>query len=153
MSGYYDVFNMRFDGDVVLVTMYTDQRADVAVSVDATAIAYFKIKSGFAGAFARLAEFLFPKKVDERIERFVRAAESIAVASLQDPAAAYSESSRPRERSAPRSSRSSAGRFKKGTLRPLFPMLLDPGKSSECKNEICCSACKLPIRECICCPE
>ena len=89
IAGYYDVFNMRFNGDVVLVTMYTEQRADAAVSVDATTIAYFKIKSGFAGAFARLADYLFPKKVDERIERFVRAAESIAVAVHKDPAEAY----------------------------------------------------------------
>ncbi len=89
ISGYYDVFNMRFNGDVVLVTMYSEQSENAAVSVDATAIAYFKIKSGFAGAFARLADYLFPKKVDERIERFVRAAEIISIAVHKDPAEAY----------------------------------------------------------------
>jgi hypothetical protein len=89
IAGYYDVLKMRFSGDVVLVTTYSEQRESAAVSVDATTIAYFKIKSGFAGAFARLADFLFPKTVDERIERFVRAAESIAVAVHKDPAAAY----------------------------------------------------------------
>ncbi len=35
---------MRFNGDVVLVTMYSEQSENAAVSVDATTIAYFKIK-------------------------------------------------------------------------------------------------------------
>jgi hypothetical protein len=91
IAGYYDVLRMRFNGDVVLVTLYSEQRENTAVSVDATTIAYFKITSGFAGAFARLADFLFPKKVDERIDRFVRAAESIAVAVHKDPVAAYTQ--------------------------------------------------------------
>jgi hypothetical protein len=91
IAGYYNVLKMRFNGDVVLVTMYTEQRESTVVTVDATTIAYFKIKSGFAGAFARLADFLFPKKVDERIDRFVRAAESIAAAVHKDPVAAYTK--------------------------------------------------------------
>jgi hypothetical protein len=89
IAGYYDVLNMRFNGDMVLMTMYSEQRENAAVSVDATAIAYIRINSAFAGAFAWMADFLFPKKVDERIDRFVRAAESIAVAVHKDPAAAY----------------------------------------------------------------
>jgi hypothetical protein len=89
IAGYYDIFKMRFDGDVVLVTMYAEQRASEAVSVDASTIAYFKIHGGFSGTLARLADFLFPKKVDERIERLVRAAESIGVAVNKDPAEAY----------------------------------------------------------------
>lgn len=85
IAGYYDILMMRFNGDIVLITVYSEQRENAAVSVDATAIAYIKINSAFAGAFARLADFLFPKKVDERIERFVRAAESIAIAVHKDP--------------------------------------------------------------------
>jgi hypothetical protein len=89
IAGYYEIFKIRFDGDVVLVTMYSEARKNDAVSVDAATIAYFKIHGGFSGTLARLADFLFPKKVDERIERFVRAAESIAVAVNKDPAKAY----------------------------------------------------------------
>jgi hypothetical protein len=85
IAGYYDILMMRFNGDIVLITVYSEQRENAAVSVDATATAYIKINSGFAGAFARLADFLFPKKVDERIERFVHAAESIAIAVHKDP--------------------------------------------------------------------
>jgi hypothetical protein len=89
IAGYYDVLKMRFNGDVVLVTTYSEARKNDAVSVDAATIAYFKINGDFAGTFAWLADYLFPKTVDERIERFVRAAESIAVAVHKDPAAAY----------------------------------------------------------------
>jgi hypothetical protein len=89
IAGWYDVFNIRFRGDVVLVTLYSEHLGSAAVSEDANTIAYFKIRSGFAGAFARMADYLFPKKVDERIERLLRAAENIAVAVRKDPATAY----------------------------------------------------------------
>lgn len=83
--GYYNILNMRFNGDIVLMTGYSEQRVNSAVSVDATATAYIKINSAFGGALARMADFLFPKKVDERLERLVHAAENIAVAAHEDP--------------------------------------------------------------------
>jgi hypothetical protein len=88
IAGYYDILKMRFTGEIVLITVYSEQREN-AVSVDATASAYIKIKSAFAGAFARLADFLFPKKVDERLARFVHAAENIAEAIRKDPKDVY----------------------------------------------------------------
>jgi hypothetical protein len=89
IAGHYDILKMRFNGDIVLITAYSEQRENAAVSVDATTTAYIKIHSAFAGAFARLADFLFPKKVDGRIARFVHAAENIAVEVHKDPKAAY----------------------------------------------------------------
>jgi hypothetical protein len=89
IAGYFNIFKMRFDGHMVLMTVYSERRENAAVSVDATTTAFIKIDSAVADAFARLADYLFPKKVDERIERFLRAAESIAVAVHKDPAAAH----------------------------------------------------------------
>jgi hypothetical protein len=91
IAGYYNILKMRFNGEIALITVYAEQREDedAAVSVDATVTAYIKIKSAFAGALARLADFLFPQKVDERLERFVHAAEDISVAIRRDPKDAY----------------------------------------------------------------
>jgi len=87
--GYYDILKMRFNGDIVLITAYSEHRENAAGSVDATTTAYIKINSAFAGAFARLGAFLFPKKVDGRIARLVQAAENIAVEVHKDPKGAY----------------------------------------------------------------
>jgi hypothetical protein len=89
IAGHFDIFKMRFNGQMVLMTLYSEQRGNAAASMDATTTAYIKIDSAFAGAFARLGDYLFPKKVDERIERFVHAAESIADGVHKDPKAAY----------------------------------------------------------------
>jgi hypothetical protein len=89
IAGYFNIFKMRFDGHMVLMTVYSERRKDAAVSVDTTTTAYIKIDSSFAASFARLADYLFPKKVDVRIERFLHAAESIAIAVHKDPAAAH----------------------------------------------------------------
>lgn len=91
IAGYFDIFKIRFNGQMVLVTRYAERKEHAFVSVDATTIAYIKIDSSFAGAFARLADYLFPKKVDERIERFLRAAKIISAAVHREPAAAYSK--------------------------------------------------------------
>jgi hypothetical protein len=89
IAGYFTIFRIRFYGHMVLVTVYSERRENAVFSVDATTTAYIKIDSSFGGAFARLADYLFPKRVDERIERFLRAAESIAVAVHKGPAGAY----------------------------------------------------------------
>jgi len=91
ITGYFNIFKIRFTGQMVLMTRYSEQKENAAVSVEATTTAYIKIDSSFAGVFARLADYLFPRKVDERIERFLRAAEAVSVAVHQEPAAAYSK--------------------------------------------------------------
>lgn len=89
IAGYFEVLKLRFYGKMVLLTGYSEQRTDERVSVEATTTAYIKIDSVLASAFARLADFLFPKKVDARIERFVRAAETIVAEVHKDPQGAY----------------------------------------------------------------
>jgi hypothetical protein len=89
IAGYYDLLKMRFNGDIALITVYSEHQENEAVAVDATVTAYIKIKSAFAGALARLADFLFPQKVDERLDRFVRAAEDISIAIRKDPEDVY----------------------------------------------------------------
>ncbi len=91
IAGYFDIFKIRFNGQMVLLTIYSERKGNAVVSVDATTTAYIKIDSSLGGAFARLADYLFPKKVDERIERFLRAAKSISVAVHKEPAKAYSK--------------------------------------------------------------
>jgi hypothetical protein len=89
IAGYYDLLKMRFNGEIALITVYSEHQENEAVAVDATVTAYIKIKSAFAGALARLADFLFPQKVDERLDRFVRAAEDISIAIRKDPEDVY----------------------------------------------------------------
>jgi len=89
IAGYYDLLKMRFNGDIALITVYSEQREHAMVSVDATVIASIKIKSAFAGVLAQLADFLFPKKVDERLARFSHAAEDISLAIRKDPKDVY----------------------------------------------------------------
>jgi len=89
IAGYFEVLKLRFNGKMVLMTRYSEQRNEKGVSVEATTTAYIKIDSVLASAFARLADFLFPKKVDARIERFVRAAETIVSEVHKDPQSAY----------------------------------------------------------------
>ncbi len=74
---------------MVLMTVYSEQVEDAAVSVELTTAAYIKVNSAIAGIFARLADFLFPHKVDERIGRLLRAAQTVAVAIHTDPSDAY----------------------------------------------------------------
>lgn len=89
ITGYFDIFKMRFNGQMVLMTVYSEQVEDAAVSVESTTTAYIKVNSSFAGIFARLADFLFPHKVDERIGRLLHAAQTVAVAIHTDPTDAY----------------------------------------------------------------
>lgn len=89
ITGYFNVFKIRFNGHMVLMTVYSEQQENASVTVEATTTAYIKLDSAFGSAFARLADYLFPRKVDERIGRFLRAAESIAAAVHNDPATAY----------------------------------------------------------------
>ena len=89
ITGYFDVSSIRFNGQMALATLYSEQRENNAISVDATTSASIRLTSSFAALFARLADLLFPKKVDERIDRFLRAAKCIAVEVHKDPGGAY----------------------------------------------------------------
>lgn len=89
IAGSFDIFKIRFNGHMVLITVYSEQQGNAEATMESTTTAYIKVKSAFAGVLARMMDFLFPRKVDERIARFVRAAETIATAVKKDPADAY----------------------------------------------------------------
>lgn len=89
ISGFFDIFKIRINGQMVLMTVYREDLEKGEVFVDSTTSGSIKIASAFAGAFARAADFLFPRKVDQRIDRLLRAAASIAAAVRSDPAEAY----------------------------------------------------------------
>ncbi len=89
IAGHFDIFKIRFNGHMVLMAVYSERFESAAVATEVTTSASIKINNVFAGAIARLVNYLFPKKVDERIDRFIRAAESIAVGVHKDPAGSF----------------------------------------------------------------
>jgi hypothetical protein len=90
VSGHFDIFKLRFYGYVVLLMSYSERISEAASWVDVTATNYIKVNSAFVGFVARIMTFLFPKKVDERIDRFTNAIRKVSVAVHDDPARAYS---------------------------------------------------------------
>jgi hypothetical protein len=89
ISGHFDILKIRFNGHVVLMMSYSERLSEAGASVDSTTTSYIKVNSAFVGFFARLMDFLFPKKVDERIGRFANAVKRVAIAVHDDPAGAY----------------------------------------------------------------
>jgi hypothetical protein len=89
ITGHFDIIKIRFNGHVVLLMSYSERLSEAEVSVDSTTRSYIKVNSTFVGFFTRLMDFLFPKKVDERIGRFANAVKRVAIAVHDDPAGAY----------------------------------------------------------------
>lgn len=89
ISGHFDILKMRFNGNVVLMTSYSERLSQAGASVDSTTTSYIKVNNAFVGLLTRLMTFLFPKKVDERIGRFANAVKRVAIAVHDDPAGAY----------------------------------------------------------------
>ncbi|HEY3348138.1 MAG TPA: hypothetical protein VGK71_11020 [Nitrospirota bacterium] len=76
------MLGISFKGRMVLAPEYAvhDGR------LDAVARGWMKIDSTVAGSFARLAVYLFPGKVDARINRFASAVRMVSEAVKKDPA-------------------------------------------------------------------
>ena len=91
ISGYYDLLKIRFHGHVLMVTEYSEKKVGDTVSVDTKVTNYIKVNSAVAGAFARIINFLFPKKVDGRIGRFANAVRIVAFSVNSDPDGAYNK--------------------------------------------------------------
>jgi hypothetical protein len=89
ISGHFDFLKMRFNGHMVLVMSYSGRPGEKGATLESTATSYIKVKSIFAGIFAKLMAFLFPKKVDERIGRFAHAVRKVAFVVHHDAVAAY----------------------------------------------------------------
>jgi hypothetical protein len=91
ITGYFDVLKMRFNGNMVMHISYSERPGKAPVSTDSTTTCYIKVNSAFAGFFAKIMAFLFPKKVDERIGRFSNAVKRVAIAVHDEPAGAYAK--------------------------------------------------------------
>jgi len=89
ISGHFDILKMRFNGHMVLMVSYSERLSEAGASLDSTTTSYIKVNSAFVGFFTRLMDFLFPKKVDERIGRFANAVKRVAIVVHDDPAGAY----------------------------------------------------------------
>ena len=91
VSGYFVILKMRLNGHMVMNISYSELPGKAPVSVDSTTTCYIKVNSAFAGFFTKLATFLFPKKVDQRIGRFANAVKKVAIAVHADPSGAYAK--------------------------------------------------------------
>jgi hypothetical protein len=89
VSGHFYILKMRFNGHVVLMTSHSERLSETGASVDSKTTTYIKVNSPIVGFFTRLMDFLFPKKVDERIGRFANAVKRVATAIHDDPAGVY----------------------------------------------------------------
>jgi hypothetical protein len=89
VSGHFYILKMRFNGHVVLMMSHSEHLSEAGASVDLTTTSYIKVDSAFVGFFAKLMEFFFPKKVDERIGRFANAVKRVAIAIHDDPVGTY----------------------------------------------------------------
>jgi hypothetical protein len=89
VSGHFYILRMRFNGHVILVMSYFERLSDAGSSVDSTTASYIKVNSPFVGFFTKIMDFLFPKKVDERIGRFASAVKRVATAVHADPVGTY----------------------------------------------------------------
>jgi hypothetical protein len=76
------MLGISFNGRVVLAPEYAMHGG----RLDAVARGWIKVDSTVAGSFARLAAYLFPGKVDARINRFVSAVRMVSEAVKKDPA-------------------------------------------------------------------
>ena len=91
VTGYFEILRVRFNGSMVMNISYAERLGKPPVSSDSTTTCYIKVNSAFAGFFAKLMAFLFPKKVDERIGRFANAVKKVAIAVHDNPQAAYAK--------------------------------------------------------------
>ena len=88
ISGHFDFFRMRFNGHMVMQIAYSGHLSE-APATDSTTTCYIRVNNAFAGFFAKLMAFLFPKKVDDRIGRFSNAVKRVSIAVHDDPSGAY----------------------------------------------------------------
>lgn len=89
ITGYFDVLKIRFNGRMVMKIVYSERAGETPATSDATTTCYVKVDNTIAGLLKKFMTFLFPKKVDDRINRFATAVRKVAVAVHDDPAAAY----------------------------------------------------------------
>jgi len=90
ISGYWKfLLGVKFTGRMVLVPEYADRPGAGGRITDATARGYMKVDNALAGFVARAVVYIFPAKVDARMERFADAVRKATQAVHDDPAGVY----------------------------------------------------------------
>jgi len=91
VTGYFDVLKIRLRGRMLIKISYKEHTDEPRVSADATTACYIKVDSSVVGVLAKVVNFIFPKKVDGRINRFVNAVRIVAAAVHDDPSGSYNK--------------------------------------------------------------
>lgn len=86
ISGYWNiVMGVKLRGRMALIVQDWDRNAGQGKVLDVKAKGYMLVDNSVAGAAFKLAAYLFPKKVDARIERFATAVKKVVYAVHDDP--------------------------------------------------------------------
>lgn len=89
IAGFWKLLpGMRLNGRMALIVEYKEAGTGRDCRLDANARGYMMVDNSVAGAAFKLAAFLFPKKVDARINRFATAVSKVVHAIHEDPDAA-----------------------------------------------------------------
>lgn len=89
IAGFWKLLpGMRLKGRMALIVEYKEAGTGRDRRLDANARGYMMVDNSVAGAAFKLAAFLFPRKVDARINRFATAVSKVVQAIHDDPDAA-----------------------------------------------------------------
>jgi hypothetical protein len=89
IAGFWKLMpGVRLNGRMALIVEYKEAGTGKACHLDANARGYMMVDNSVAGAAFRLAAYLFPNKVDARINRFATAVSKVVQAIHDDPDAA-----------------------------------------------------------------
>ena len=86
VTGYWKLIpGIRLNGRIALAVDYWEESGANRRALDARARGYMMVDNSVAGAAFKLAAFLFPKKVDARINRFATAVRKVVEGVHNDP--------------------------------------------------------------------
>jgi len=86
ITGYWKlVLGMKLEGRMALVVDYKEVADGNGRALDAKARGYMMVDNSVAGEAFKVLAFMFPGKVDARINRFATAVEKVVVAVHDDP--------------------------------------------------------------------
>jgi len=89
IAGFWKLMpGVRLNGRMALIVEYKEAGTGRDCHLDAAARGYMMVDNSVAGAAFKLAAYLFPNKVDARINRFATAVSKVVQAIHEDPEAA-----------------------------------------------------------------
>ena len=89
IAGFWKLLpGIKLQGRMALVVEYSERDAAGSRSLDCKARGYMMVDNSVAGAAFKLFAYMFPKKVDKRIDRFSTAVRKVVEAINEDPAEA-----------------------------------------------------------------